>query len=165
MYYYLNYFFLFSIIGHFLESTLYPSYESGILTGYWTPIYGIGIVIIIFIYQLCQRWKLSNKWYFPLLFFLICGITLASIELLGGYLIQILFHRVFWNYQSHHFPIFLYTSLDMALIWGIASLGVSYLLKPLFDRIILKIPKWMTWIVSVIFIVDVLYQLSSLFTK
>jgi uncharacterized membrane protein len=47
MYYYLNYFFLFSIFGHFIEGFFYSDGDSGILNGYWTPIYGLGVVLII----------------------------------------------------------------------------------------------------------------------
>ena len=47
MYYYLNYFFLFSIFGHFIEGFFYSDGDSGILNGYWTPIYGLGVIVII----------------------------------------------------------------------------------------------------------------------
>ena len=47
--YYINYFFIFSILGHFIESFFYPNSDSGILYGYWTPIYGIGTIIILLV--------------------------------------------------------------------------------------------------------------------
>ena len=40
---------IFSILGHFLESFFYSSGDSGIFLSYWTPIYGIGTIIILLI--------------------------------------------------------------------------------------------------------------------
>ncbi len=58
--YYINYFFMFSILGHFLESFFYSSGDSGILLGYWTPIYGIGTIIILLINKFIDKFKLNK---------------------------------------------------------------------------------------------------------
>ena len=55
-----------------------------------------------------------------------------------------------------------YISLEMAIIWGISSLVVSYLIKPLFDKWIKKIPKCITWILIILFVIDCLI---TFFTK
>ena len=47
--YYINYFFIFAIIGHLIETIGTPGFKSGILYGWWTPVYGFGIVIILLI--------------------------------------------------------------------------------------------------------------------
>ena len=101
--YYLRFFFFYSILGYFLESLVTTQYESGILYGYWTPIYGIGVCLIIGIYHAIKKWLHPNKWVLPILLFFSSAFFLALMELIGGYLIQFLFHRVFWNYQNHHF--------------------------------------------------------------
>ena len=48
--YYLNYFFIFSIFGHLFETLLFKfmnkNLKSGFLYGYWTPVYGLGVVLI-----------------------------------------------------------------------------------------------------------------------
>lgn len=116
MYYYINIFFLFSILGHFLETILFPSYNSGILIGYWTPIYGLGVLIILIIHNFLQKHIKVSNWIYPLILFLSCSIILSIIEMIGGYLIQFLFHKVFWNYKYHKFNFGLYTSLEMALV-------------------------------------------------
>ena len=48
--YYINNFFMYSILGHIFESIIYLfcEGESGILYGPWTPVYGIGVVIIYY---------------------------------------------------------------------------------------------------------------------
>ena len=43
--YYVNTFFLFSILGHFIEDFFYVTKDSGIFFGWWTPIYGIGVLV------------------------------------------------------------------------------------------------------------------------
>ena len=163
MYYYVNTFFLFSILGHFIESTLNPNYTSGILAGYWTPVYGFGVVIILIISKILKKYIRSSKWLYAFLLFISCGIVLSITEIIGGYLIEIIFNRVFWNYQSHKFNIGLYTSLEMALLWGISSLVIIYLIKPILDKFILKIPKSISIILVILFIVDILYKVSTLF--
>lgn len=162
MYYYVNIFFLFSIIGHFLETTLNPSYDSGILFGYWTPIYGIGVILIIMINIFLKKYINVSKWLYPAILFITSGIILSLIEMIGGYLIQLIFHRVFWNYKYHSFNIGLYTSLEMACIWGLSSLVVIYLIKPIVDKFIFKIPRFISLILVFLFIVDVLYKISTI---
>ena len=53
MYYYLNCFFIYSILGHLLETVFSMlgnnNFKSGFLYGWWTPVYGIGAVTILFI--------------------------------------------------------------------------------------------------------------------
>ena len=159
--YYLRFFFFYSILGYFLESLVTTQYESGILYGYWTPIYGIGVCLIIGIYHAIKKWLHPNKWVLPVLLFFSSAFFLALMELIGGYLIQFLFHRVFWNYQNHHFPIGLYTSLDMALVWGIASIVVIYILKPLTEPLIKKIPKTIIFILLGLFILDILLTVNN----
>ncbi len=158
--YYLKIFFLYSILGHFIESFIAVEYESGILYGYWTPIYGVGVCLIIFIYSSLKKWFHPNKYLMPILLFFTSAIILASIEFIGGYLIQLIFHRVFWNYQDHHFPIGLYTSLDMALVWGIASIVIIYLLKPITELVIKKIPNFIIYILLGLFILDILLTIN-----
>ena len=50
--YYFNVFFVFSILGHLVENLFYTSRDSGILYGWWTPIYGIGTATVIYVYNL-----------------------------------------------------------------------------------------------------------------
>ncbi len=152
--YYINYFFIFSIFGHFIESFFYSNGESGILFGYWTPIYGIGTIIILFINKNINKLK-SNKIIKVILLFLSCSIILSLIESIGGYLLKWIFNIELWNYSNHKFNIGDYTSLEMALIWGLSSLLLIYYLKPIVDKIIKKIPKIITLILVILFIVDI----------
>ena len=143
MYYYLNYFFVFSILGH-----------SGILSGYWTPIYGLGVIVIIIVYQAIKGFIEDSKLKKFISIFLIGAVLISALEYVGGIIIETLFHMVFWDYSDMKFNIGKYTSLEMASIWGIASVILIYLIKPLLDKIIKKIPKWITWILLILLIID-----------
>ncbi len=155
--YYLNVFFVYSILGHLLETFIYMmnSGESGILYGFWTPVYGIGCIIIISCYQaLFQKHHLSKK-IEALTVFLIGAVLLTFIEWIGGILIEIIFGYIFWDYSHFKFHIGPYIAWEMALIWGLASLGLIFFLKPMVDQWLKKIPLWVTILFSLLFMVDV----------
>lgn len=153
--YYINTFFIYSILGYLYESIIYlfQSGESGILYGIWTPVYGIGVVVIFFFYHIFKKKGYSNKKIY-LLEFLVGFFLLSFLEWLGGMLLEILFDTVFWNYEGLEFNIGNYISLETAFIWGIASILCIKFLKPLSDKLEEKIPKWGTWILIIFFSID-----------
>lgn len=155
--YYINYFFIFSILGHLLETVFVPNFTSGILYGWWTPVYGFGVVLILLIGKLISRINLEKKLILKILItYLISMIILSLIELLGGYLIKIIFNQELWNYQKHKFNIGPYISLEMANMWGIASILVLYILKPIIDKLEKFIPKTITYILIILFTSDII---------
>lgn len=159
--YYINYFFIFSILGHFIESFFYSSGDSGILYGYWTPIYGIGTIIILLINKFIEKFNL-NKILKIILLFVGSMIILSSIEVLGGYLIKWIFNKELWDYSNHKFNIGKYTSIEMSLIWGLSSILLIYFIKPIVDKIISKIPRFFSYILIILMIIDLL---STVITK
>lgn len=160
--YYINYFFIFSIIGHLIETLFVPNFTSGILYGWWTPVYGFGIILILLIGKLIAKLKLKKKLIFKIIItYLISAFILSLIELIGGYIIKFIFNQEIWNYENHKFNIGPYISLEMANVWGIASISALYVLKPIFDKIEKHIPKCATYILIVLFIVDVICAIIS----
>lgn len=157
--YYTNYFFVFSILGNFLETFFYPDGNSGILYGPFTPVYGIGVCLIILFVHFLKKRNVSPKFIYIFLFGLI---GLSLLELLGGVLIEKVFHVVFWDYSHLKFSIGHYIALEVGLIWGLAALLVAYIIVPFCDKWITKIPKIVTWILMIVFIID---SLATLFTK
>lgn len=157
--YYLNNFFLYSILGHILESFFYKNGDSGILAGIWTPVYGIGVVIIIFSYNFFKKHFKTNKILEIIYVFLIGSILLSTIEYIGGILIEIIFDRVFWDYSHFKFNIGKYAALEMSFIWGISALILIYLLKNITDKIIKKIPKLLTLVLLILILFDLYYSI------
>lgn len=153
--YYINYFFLYAIIGHMIETFFVSGFTSGILYGWWTPVYGFGVVLILCIGKWIDTFQLAGKRIWKIFItYILCMAILSTLELIGGYLIEWIFHQQFWNYESHKFHIGTYISLEMANMWGIAGIAVLYLLKPLTDRIVSKIPKWLTYLLLFLILLD-----------
>ena len=156
--YYLNCFFIYSILGHLLETVFSllgnNSFKSGFLYGWWTPVYGIGAVTILFISNyLFKNLHMPRAWE-TIIMFIVVGIVLSAIEALGGVLIEKIFGKVFWDYSNQRFHIGHYISLEMTLVWGIASIIFVYIVHPMLDFLIKKIPSWVTIIFIVLFIFD-----------
>lgn len=145
-----------------MESIVYLFFkgESGILFFPWTPIYGLGVVIVVFCYHLLKD-KIKSKWLKYFLIILTGFILLSLLELIGGILIEKLFGYVFWSYDDLKFHIGHYIALEISLIWGIASVFVIKLL-PLTDKIVKKIPRSISWLFIILMICDVV---MTVFTK
>lgn len=156
--YYINYFFICSILGFLLETSFYTFCKwdggSGFLYGPWTPVYGIGAIIIIIIFDFIFKKIKTNKFLKFIIFFITTCILLSIIELIGGVLIEKIFSITFWDYSDHKFHIGKYISLEMALVWGLASTIFIFLLRPLIDKFIDKIPKIITYLLLVLFVID-----------
>jgi len=116
--YFINNFFFYSIIGHIFESIIYLfcEGESGILYGPWTPVYGIGVVIIFSFYIYFIKKGFSKKIIIWNLF-LVVFILLTLIECIGGYLLELIFGTVFWNYDGLPLHIGNYISLEISALF------------------------------------------------
>ena len=165
MYYYLNYFFIFSIIGHLIESLLVLifgwNFKSGYLYGYWTPVYGLGVVLIILMSHFIFRKLKVNKVLEIIIFFISISLLLSFIEWVGGNVLHLIFNKDFWLYNNHKYHLGKYISLEMTLVWGVTSILFLYLIKPWMDKIIVKIPKFVTIIFIFLFIIDNIFTILN----
>lgn len=159
--YYINTFLIYSIIGFVIETSLkfflFKEMNNGILYGPWIPVYGIGCVMIIIIMRFVFNRIKVPRWLKLVLVFLLSAIILTVAELLGGLLIEKVFHKVFWDYRDMKFHIGPYISLEMALLWGAMSIVVIYIIKPIIDKVIEKIPSIITYLVLVAFSIDLVF--------
>ncbi len=156
--YYLNCFFIYSILGHILESltavVTKTSFKSGILNGWWTPVYGVGAITILFISKYLFKNLHMHRFWETVIMLFVVAIVLSTLEALGGVLIEKIFGEVFWDYSSHKYHIGHYISLEMTLVWGIASVIFIYIINPLLNNLIKKIPGWVTILLIVLFLLD-----------
>lgn len=108
MFYYLNMYFIGCFLGYMLETGMKtfcnPKMNNGILYGPWIPVYGFGIVLASFVTNKVFKMKISNRSKF-IISFIILFITITVVEQLGGMLIEKVFHRTFWSYESKRFNI------------------------------------------------------------
>jgi len=52
-----------------------------------------------------------------------------------------------------------YISLEISFAWGFLSFLIIYVIKPLFDKFILKIPNWLTYLLFALFLTDIAFTL------
>lgn len=158
--YLINCFFIYSILGFIIEGifTLIVSghFSSGILYGPWTPVYGFGAILTIVISNKIFQNMHKSRLIETAVTFIILTIVLTLIEWIGGILIENLFHETLWNYKDYKYNIGKYIALEMSLVWGIASIIIIYFVKPIVDKIVTKIPKVITFIITTLFIIDLI---------
>jgi len=158
--YYINVFFVYSILGFLLESGVYKLIDSNIHSGFLygpiTPIYGIGAIIIL----LCNKSlfnKIKNKFIRIPIQFLFFIIILTIIEYLGGIILKGVMNMELWNYSSKEYSLGKYISIDTSLIWGIFSIIFIYVIHPFLNKLIKKIPKFVTYLGMIIFCIDIIF--------
>lgn len=154
--YFLKYFFITSILGFFLESIVCPFYESGILYGPWTPVYGIGSIVIILISDRVLKDKSINVFLRFFLLFISCFFILSLIELIGGLSIEKVFGISFWDYSNYRFNVGKYICLEISLVWGIISILFLFI-RPFIDKVVSYIPNFFIYFLFFFFLVDVFF--------
>ena len=163
--YYINYFFLYSLVGHLMESTLYlflnTNGKSGYLFGPWTPIYGIGIIVILLLEKWIFKHIATKKYIQLIILFISSAILLSIIEWLGGTSIEFFFDYTCWDYSNMKLNIGKYVALEISAIWGSLAVIFSLFLKRVSDRIVSQIPKYITYSLILIFIMDNIFTIMK----
>lgn len=155
--YNINIFFVYSIIGFIYESIFNlineGTFKSGFLYGPYTPIYGIGVLIILCINNKLKKYSKTKRY---ILLPIISSLILTSLEFICGNLLETLFHRYYWNYSNLYFSFGKYIALEVSIVWGLVSYLVIFINSKI-EKYIKKIPKPITIILSIIFIIDLVF--------
>lgn len=167
--FYINFFLFFSIFGYLFETIcayIFKSgFNSGILYGPWTPLYGFGVLMVMILSnKLFQNLHL-NRILETIIVFVCVTIVLTILEWLGGVLIEKLFSITFWDYSNYRFHIGKYISLEMSLLWGVGSIILIYLVIPYVSEFIKKIPFFITMILSSLFVIDLIVTIINKLRK
>ena len=131
------YFLIYSCLGWCLE-VIYAAVTTGtlinrgFLNGPVCPIYGFGMVIVLFALT-----PLSHS-----LFLLYLGgvILPSALELVGGWALYKLYHTRWWDYSDYPFNIGGYICLEFSLLWGVGTLIVMKLVHPIIANAVALIP-------------------------
>ena len=161
----INIFLTYSILGFFYECIInfiqVCRFSSGFMYGPWIPIYGIGVLIILYIYKKLKKYTKTKR---LILLSIISMIILTVLEYIIGNLVEILFNQTFWDYSKYKFNYGKFISLESSLIWMIGSIIIIFIHKKL-KKYIKKIPNQITIILSIIFTIDLVLsviRISSL---
>ena len=116
-----------------------------------------------FFYHSFYRKKIKllqlKKWQEILLFFVSNIIILSILEFLSGELILAIGKIRYWNYENLTWNIDGFICLEVSLFWGLASLFIEYFLYPRIKNFLKKIPKYLTIIFVILYVLDLLYMI------
>ena len=87
---------------------------------------------------------------------IISSLILTTLEFICGNLLETLFHRYYWNYSNLYFSFGKYIALEVSIVWGLVSYLVIFINSKI-EKYIKKIPKPITIILSIIFIIDLVF--------
>lgn len=131
----------------------------GFLNGPLCPIYGFGALgVIYFLTDIAK----TNKLY---LFFGSIFIA-TSLELVGGFLLEKIFHKKWWDYSDMRFNLGGYICLEFSILWGLACFVLYEAIHPLVVRFFAFLnPKFIFYaniILLAIFAVDMAQTILTL---
>ena len=133
----LAYFLIYSCLGWCLE-VVYAAVTTGklvnrgFLNGPVCPIYGFGMVIVL--YALTPL--VDNT-----LLLYLGGVILPSVlELVGGWALYKLYRTRWWDYSDYPFNIGGYICLEFCLLWGVGTLVVMRIVHPIIAGLVAMVP-------------------------
>ena len=159
LYHILAYFLIYSCMGWCLEviyaaATTGQLVNRGFLNGPVCPIYGFGMVIVLFALTPLQH---------SILLLYLGGVILPSaLELVGGWALYKLYHTRWWDYSDYPFNIGGYICLEFSLLWGVGTLIVMKLVHPIIANAVALIPPLVGLILM--FLLYVLYAADTIAT-
>ncbi len=153
----------YSIFGFIYETTLKYifsfNYDSGILYGPYTLLYGVCITLMFMIFDYIKKHSKFKKIFVIFIYFLLSFIIITAIEFITGYTLEKLFNLVYWNYKECPLHIGKYISIPTSLFWSIGIILIYHFIKPITDKLYLKTNKKIIIIVGIIIIIDFILTL------
>ena len=139
LYHILAYFLIYSCIGWCLEviyaaATTGQLVNRGFLNGPVCPIYGFGMIIVLF--------ALTPLQHSVLLLYLGGVILPSALELVGGWALYKVYHTRWWDYSDFPFNIGGYICLEFCLLWGVGTLVVMRIVHPVVADLVALIPPF-----------------------
>ena len=148
-----------SILGYIFEMIVvlfqkgYFESRQGLIYGPFTPVYGIGAIIY---YLILNNIKKDNK----IKIFFITAILGGITEYICSLVQEKVFGTISWDYSYLIFDINGRTSLLHCSYWGIAGILYVIYIDPFLEKLKCKIDKKILKIVSIIFAVFMLFDIS-----
>lgn len=130
---YLWFFVIYSFMGWCIEIAFHTVttgklVNRGFLNGPVCPIYGFGMVILIF-----SLVSLMNN---PVLLFIGAFLLTSILEFITGFVLEEIFNKKWWDYSDSPFNIKGYICLSFSIAWGLAGVFVLNIVHPPIGRFI-----------------------------
>ena len=135
------YFVIYSVLGWCVEVayhavTLGKVVNRGFLNGPVCPVYGFGMLAVLIVFNTISADVSAHS---GLALFLGGMLLATTIELIGGWALDKLFHARWWDYSNEKFNFHGYICLKFSLIWG---LGTVFVYKLVHTSIALGVSLW-----------------------
>ncbi len=158
-----------SVLGWVLE-VIYRSIHAGrfvnpgFLAGYYLPVYGFGMLLIMAVQAITLNYGLPAKAMAYLL-------ALSGFELISGWSLDKFFKIRLWDYSDQHFNIKGYVCLRFSVYWTCMALAIDAVLGPIViyvlssHRSLQPLPDIIILTSAVLMTVDLLITLEGIFWK
>ena len=142
----------------FVAVTLGQVVNRGFLNGPVCPIYGVGMLGVLLLLE-----PIADS--LTLLFFggmLLC----TAVELVGGWILEKVFHTRWWDYTDQPFNLGGYVCLGFSIMWGLAVTFVVRLIHPVIFSVVSWLPHTLGLAVLIVlwilFITDFIITLITI---
>lgn len=145
MYEYICYFIIYAFLGWCTEVaykavTVGQFVNRGFLNGPVCPIYGFGMVFVI--------WALTPVVDNAFLLFAGGFIITTALEWLTGFVLEKLFHAKWWDYSGEPFNIKGYVCLKFSILWALACMLIMNVIHPLIAAAVAIVPVFIGKIIA-----------------
>ena len=143
-------FMLYSFLGWCMEVILglienKKFVNRGFLIGPYCPIYGYGMLLIVFL--------LKNYTDSPLVLFILAMVICMVLEYLTSYFMELIFKARWWDYSNKKFNINGRICLETAIPFGVGGSVIMYLVHPFVMSIVDKFSNTVILILGIILLV------------
>ena len=154
-------FIIYSFIGWIIDiCDIYFKYKKmvnrGFMIGPYCPIYGVGVLLIIFLLK-----DYTNNF---LVLFVLATVLCMILEYLTSYVMEKWFNARWWDYSDRKFNLNGRICLETTIPFGLGAMLVMYVVNPFLTNLLNKIPNNITIILGivlmVIFLVDWIVSFS-----
>lgn len=156
LYYLTAFFFTYGVLGWCVE-VAYAAVKQGkfvnrgFLNGPICPIYGVGVVSVIY----CLSGIEGNM----AVLYVASVILVTVIEGITGFVMDKLFHHKWWDYSEQPLNIGGYVCLIFSLIWGVFCVFIVKVFQPMVNGVVMHIPFLLGVIVLIVCMIGMIADL------
>ena len=109
----------------------------GFLYGPYLPIYGFGILILLFTLKdlMKKKIKLFNINITPIIVFIAILFIVSAVEFFASYVMELIFHKRWWDYSYDILNLNGRISLRNSSLLAIGGMAFIYLVQPVLNKI------------------------------